>query len=138
MRNVKGKKKLTPEEVAECARLKTIWNARKKDLGLSQDEMAAELGMTQSNLSNYLNGHQSLSLRLILQLAVRIGFKPSVVRTDLAFLDNSFNGEPAGGVPIPSARPAKNAKDDLSSEMEGLDPEAQELVAKLLRKLRGA
>ena len=87
-------------EKAECARLKAIWLAAKYEMGLSQEGMAAELGMTQGNLGHYLNGRQALTLDVILRLAVRLGFKPSAVRSDLYFLDPAFGGSATDTAPV--------------------------------------
>src|SRR5689334_11237671 len=38
------KKPLSPEQVAACRRLKKLWDARKLELGLTQDKAAESLG----------------------------------------------------------------------------------------------
>ncbi|EMO8541902.1 LexA family transcriptional repressor, partial [Escherichia coli] len=39
------KKPLTPEQLEDAKRLKSIFNAKKKELGLSQESLAYELGV---------------------------------------------------------------------------------------------
>lgn len=62
MKKAHGKRPLTAEELAECAALKAIYNAKKKELKLAQDELGERLGgMSQSAVSHYLNGINALN-----------------------------------------------------------------------------
>lgn len=62
MKKTYGKRPLTDEEAAECAELKGIYNAKKKDLKLTQDELGERLGgVGQSGVSHYLNGINALN-----------------------------------------------------------------------------
>jgi len=62
MKKAHGKRPLTAEELAECAALKAIYNAKKKELRLAQDELGERLGgMSQSAVSHYLNGINALN-----------------------------------------------------------------------------
>lgn len=62
MKKTYGKRPLTGEEAAECAALKAIYNARKKELRLTQDELGERLGgIGQSGVSHYLNGVNALN-----------------------------------------------------------------------------
>lgn len=55
---------LTPEELRECAQLKSIFESKKKDLGITQQTIADELGITQATMSQYLTGRRSLNLKV--------------------------------------------------------------------------
>lgn len=56
------KRQLTASEAAECAALKNIYKAKKKELGLTQDELGEKLGgINQSSVSHYLNGINALN-----------------------------------------------------------------------------
>ncbi|MCP3750751.1 helix-turn-helix transcriptional regulator [Pseudomonas sp. SBB6] len=61
----------------ECLRLKAIFNAKKKDLGLTQEKLAHQLEMNQSSVSHYLNGinplnaHVAAAFSRILKVPVR-------------------------------------------------------------------
>ncbi|WP_312272260.1 LexA family transcriptional regulator [Pseudomonas sp.] len=62
MKTASRKRVLTPEEQAECARLKAIYQAKKKELGLTQEHLAEVLGgINQSAVSHYLNGVNALN-----------------------------------------------------------------------------
>lgn len=55
------KKPLPQDKKDECLRLKAIFNAKKKALGLTQDTLAHQLGMNQSAINHYLNGVNPLN-----------------------------------------------------------------------------
>lgn len=62
MTNASRKRVLTPEEKDECARLKALYQAKKKSLNLTQESLAALLGgVHQSAVSHYLNGVNALN-----------------------------------------------------------------------------
>lgn len=56
------KRQLTPTELAECNALKSIYAAKKKELGLTQEKIADSLGMSQAGVSMYLNGLNALNV----------------------------------------------------------------------------
>lgn len=56
------KRLLTDTELAECNALKRIYNAKKKELGLSQEKVAEAFGMSQTAISMYLNGLNALNV----------------------------------------------------------------------------
>ncbi|MDC9594982.1 LexA family protein [Xenorhabdus sp. IM139775] len=79
------KKKLTAEQLADAARLKAIFESKKKQLGISQETLAEEIGKTQSAISHYLNGINALNLEMAAyfaqKLAVQIAdFSPELDR----------------------------------------------------------
>lgn len=58
------KKSLTPEQVADAGRLKAFYEARKKDLGITQQSIADDLDATQGAVGHYLNGRNALNLKV--------------------------------------------------------------------------
>jgi phage repressor protein C with HTH and peptisase S24 domain len=56
------KRELNPEEQQECQRLKALYVLRRKDYGLTQEAVAAQLGISQAAVSHYLNGVNALNL----------------------------------------------------------------------------
>lgn len=56
------KRQLTATEQAECAALKKIYMAKRKELGLTQEKLAEAFGMSQTGVSMYLNGHNALNV----------------------------------------------------------------------------
>ncbi|CNE87309.1 LexA family transcriptional regulator [Yersinia mollaretii] len=56
------KKPLTPEQLDDAKRLKELFNAKKKALGISQESVAHELGVGQSAVNQFLNGINPLNV----------------------------------------------------------------------------
>ncbi|WP_340532053.1 LexA family transcriptional regulator [Escherichia coli] len=80
------KKPLTPEQLEDAKRLKSIFNAKKKELGLSQESLAYELGITQSAVHQLMSGINAINASYAAQLAkllqVKVGdFSPSLAKS---------------------------------------------------------
>ncbi len=58
------KRKLTEEHAQECETLKHIYDLRRKDLKLTQSDLAEALGVSQAAVSHYLNGENPLNTRV--------------------------------------------------------------------------
>ncbi|WP_338885186.1 MULTISPECIES: LexA family protein [Xenorhabdus] len=69
------KKKLTAEQLADAARLKALFESKKKQLGISQETLAEEIGKTQSAISHYLNGINALNLEMAGYFAQKLEIK---------------------------------------------------------------
>ncbi|MBC8950343.1 MULTISPECIES: LexA family protein [Xenorhabdus] len=69
------KKKLTAEQIADAARLKELFESKKKQLGISQETLAEEIGKTQSAISHYLNGINALNLEIAAYFAQKLEVK---------------------------------------------------------------
>ncbi|MBD2819523.1 helix-turn-helix domain-containing protein [Xenorhabdus sp. 42] len=67
------KKKLTAEQLADAARLKDLFESKKKQLGISQETLAEDIGKTQSAISHYLNGINALNLEMATYFAEKLG-----------------------------------------------------------------
>jgi SOS-response transcriptional repressor LexA len=63
------KKPLFPDRIDECNALKTIFMAKRKELGLTQEKAAEALGMNQGSFSHYLNGRNSLNVEFAAKVA---------------------------------------------------------------------
>ncbi|MBT0422969.1 LexA family protein [Morganella morganii] len=77
------KKPLTDEQVADAMRLKAIFDAKKKELGLSQESLGEAIGMGQSAVAQLLNGVNAINVENAAKLAVALGvsvddFSPSL------------------------------------------------------------
>jgi len=77
------KKPLTPDQLADAARLKAIFESKKKELGLSQETLAERMGMGQSGIAQLLNGSNAIgpshAARLAKILRVSVDdFSPSI------------------------------------------------------------
>lgn len=63
------KRELTEMERAECAKLKEIFNNKKKELGITQAGLAERFEMTQPAIGHYLNGTNALNAQIASQFA---------------------------------------------------------------------
>ncbi|KAB0560503.1 helix-turn-helix transcriptional regulator, partial [Helicobacter pullorum NCTC 12824] len=64
-----SKRHLPDDRQAECLRLKRIFNAKKRDLGLTQEKLAEYLGINQSSVSHYLNAVNPLNATVAVAFA---------------------------------------------------------------------
>lgn len=106
------KKPLTSEQIADAQRLKALYEAKKKPLGLSQETIADELNIGQSAVASMLNGVNALNtsnaaaFAKILQVPVS-EFSPSIAE-EIAIMaqslksdDFEYAGKPRiGAVPV--------------------------------------
>ncbi|CNE47498.1 LexA family protein [Yersinia enterocolitica] len=89
------KKSLTEEQIADARRLKAIFEAKKKSLGLSQESVANQLNFGQSAVASLLNGVNALNpsnaaaLAKILKVSVE-EFSPSIAK-EIAAMYESLN-----------------------------------------------
>ncbi|MCS2172770.1 helix-turn-helix domain-containing protein [Scandinavium sp. TWS1a] len=58
------KKDITPAQAEDAKRLKAIYEAKKKLLGVTQQSIADELDITQGAVGHYLNGRNPLNLQV--------------------------------------------------------------------------
>ncbi|WP_312385040.1 LexA family protein [Atlantibacter subterraneus] len=77
------KKPLSAEQVEDALRLKSIYESKKNELGLSQESVADALGVSQSAIASILNGVNALNAGNAAALAkiLRVGvedFSPSI------------------------------------------------------------
>lgn len=77
------KKPLTPEQLEDAKRLKAVYEARKAERGISQDDVADALGVGQSAIASLLNGVNALNASNASELArfFNVGveeFSPSI------------------------------------------------------------
>lgn len=63
------KKPLTPEQLQDADRLKAIYDSKKKHLGLSQESLAAKLGISQSAVAQIFAGKNALNLKRAFEFA---------------------------------------------------------------------
>lgn len=82
---------ITPEHRKEAARLKKEWSSRKRTLGLTQCDVAKQLGWTQGAVSQYLNAHVALNTDTILTFARLLQISPNKIRPGI--LNNLKNKE---------------------------------------------
>lgn len=88
------KKPLSAEQVEDATRLKSIYESKKNELGLSQESVADVLGVSQSAIASLLNGVNALNPSNAAALAkiLRVGvedFSPSLA-TEIAEMYSSL------------------------------------------------
>ena len=82
---MKTQSRLTEEQLRDAERLKALYHAKKKSLGITQQNIADELGITQSAVGHYLNGRNALNMSSALMFAKILGvqieeFSPHLAR----------------------------------------------------------
>lgn len=82
-----GKKSLTTQQRAAHDRLRTIWDRKKKSLGLTQLKVARTLKISQSGLAKYLNGINPLNEKVILRFCELLHVQPHEVDPALAHIN---------------------------------------------------
>jgi phage repressor protein C with HTH and peptisase S24 domain len=78
------KKPLTYEQAAACRRLRKLWDARRRELQLTQDKAAEAVGVTQGAIGNQLNGRLAVSLRALSKWSKLLRVNPSEIDPVLA------------------------------------------------------
>lgn len=92
---MESKRPKTPEEKAESAALKAIFDGKKKELRLNQETFGEALGMSQAGVSHYLNGMNALNLPVAIKAAAILGvsiedFSPRLAAQHRGFVENTF------------------------------------------------
>jgi SOS-response transcriptional repressor LexA len=70
---MKTQKRLSEEQLKDAARLKALYESKKKVLGITQQDIADELNITQSAVGHYLNGRNALNVSAALMFAKILG-----------------------------------------------------------------
>lgn len=78
------KKPLTTEQLDDAMRLKSIFEMKKKELGLSQETLAELMGMGQSGVAQLLNGSNAINATHAAQFAKILGIKVDEFSPSLA------------------------------------------------------
>ncbi len=106
------KRPLSTTEKQEAARLKEIFNARKRGLGLTHESIAEQLNTSQGAVSHYLNGINPLNLRAAAVFAKALGIAVSEFspRLQLEMDEMGLARAAHGGVGDPGAGYDVNAE----------------------------
>lgn len=71
---------ITDEDILVSKRLREIWDAKKEELGLSQEKAAGRMGFsTQAAVSQFLNGRIALNKENVLKFAELLGVSPEEI-----------------------------------------------------------
>ena len=80
-------RRITPHDRANAERLKAIWDAKKKQLELTQVKAAAQLGFaTQSTVSQYLNCDIAMNTEIVLKFARLLEVDPARIDPNIRSL----------------------------------------------------
>ncbi|MGB4334561.1 MAG: XRE family transcriptional regulator [Chromatiaceae bacterium] len=97
---MKNRRNLTLEEAVISRNLARVWNMRKRDLDLTQEKAADELGFkSQSAISQYLNGYIPLNTDAVLSFARLLRVAPEEIDPNITSL---FQGQPGHLLPAPA------------------------------------
>lgn len=78
------KKTITPAQLADAQRLKAIYEAKKKELGVTQQSIADALDISQGAVGHYLNGRNALNTSVAAVFAKLLGVSVSEFSQSLA------------------------------------------------------
>ena len=70
------KRKLTPEQLEVCSRLKALFNTRGARLGYTQETAAEALGISQGAVSHYLNKRSAVGFEAMFRWAELLQVHP--------------------------------------------------------------
>lgn len=92
---MKLEKKLTTEQLEDCYRLKALYELKKKELNLTQQQIADELDISQGAVGHYLNGRNALNLQIASVFAKKLQvsiseFSPSLAK-EITELSQGFD-----------------------------------------------
>lgn len=76
------KREITAQEKAICARLKDLWDQRAAALGLTQENAAVALGISQGGVSHYLNGRNAIGFEAMFRWAQMLRVHPYDIDPD--------------------------------------------------------
>lgn len=77
---------ITEKDRANAGRLKRLYEAKKKALGITQTSMADTLGMKQGAVAQYINGHIALNYEAVIRFARLIEVDPWDIDPELDVL----------------------------------------------------
>jgi len=77
------KAKPTKADEVAASKLRAVWQARARGLGLTQESIGAELGITQGAVSQYLNGKIPMNYRTLAVFCRALDVEDTDIRTDL-------------------------------------------------------
>ncbi|WP_341263582.1 LexA family protein [Morganella morganii] len=94
------KRQLTTEQLADCRRLKALYESKKKELGITQQSIADILNISQGAVGHYLNGRNALNLQTASVFATQLNvpisdFSPSLAAEAQALsaaIDSNISG----------------------------------------------
>lgn len=78
------KKPLTADEKLEAARLKAIYSAKSKSLGLTQESLGARLSVTQGMITQWFNGLTRIGDLALFKLAFHLEVEPDEIRPNFS------------------------------------------------------
>lgn len=78
------RRKITEDDLKAAARLRLIWDAKQRELGLTQETAAAAIGLSQSAFSQYLRGKTAIGFEAAVRLAALLKVHVSAIRPEIA------------------------------------------------------
>ncbi len=91
----KAKRRITSADLAASRRLADLWKRKANVIGKTQEEVAGELGWSQSAISQYIRGTTPIGVEAALKLAAYFKVDVSEIRPDVAdMIDRSRSDVP--------------------------------------------
>ncbi|MFT4271846.1 MAG: S24 family peptidase [Pantoea sp.] len=81
---MENKKSLTTEQLADAARLKALYESKKKELKITQYTIADALGISQGAVGHYINGRIALNVPVVTEFASLLRVPVSDISPTLA------------------------------------------------------
>jgi len=82
-----ARRELSPEELEYARRLKAIWLRKRKELGLTQEQVGLACGWSgQTAFEQYLNARRPLNVEAVLKLAKVLKVHPTEIMPSIAKL----------------------------------------------------
>lgn len=83
-KNKPKRRPLTPQEREEALKIRSIYEAKKRELRLTQETLAEKMGFgTQGAVSQYMQGRIPMSNEVLLRFAYHLEFDPCDLRPDI-------------------------------------------------------
>lgn len=79
------RRNITPEDLEAANNLRRIWNSKKRDLRLTQEKVANDIGVTQGAISQYMKGTVALGIAVTLSFARILQVSPKEIRKDFRY-----------------------------------------------------
>lgn len=110
---------LSPEEERARLNLRQLYDTKKKELGLTQNELAKRMGCTQGYITHLFNGRAALNMQSTVQLATHLKADPKEIYPEL------FKGLSICSI----------SDEEFSTMYEMLNSSERDVVKQLLRHL---
>ncbi|BCU91133.1 hypothetical protein YP72344_26280 [Yersinia pseudotuberculosis] len=98
-------RKITEQDKQAALRLRTIWDSKREELGLTQEKAAEHLGFnTQGAVSQYLNAKTPLNTDAVIKFSALLRVEPEEIKPELEELLSYVRSTSEDRPPLPKVR----------------------------------